>query len=232
MDNNFDELIDLNKRMISQNNMLIKQNEEIINLLKNLVDGSKEDGAGMEYVVMGENKNIEIDVDISAFEDPLDVGEVITVANSIDGELCVYKLSAKKSDGLKVEPSAIEENVKDYLNEFDDINFEITLVNLIGNAPTTQFSTSLLVALESLNQNIPIKSGICILGNTNGNNSFEFIDDLSEILRISIENGVKTVYLPMNSAIGVVHAPPMIMDYLTFYKSTDDALNKIFEKIE
>lgn len=231
MSDELDMLIKLNKNIVSQNNIIIRQNEDIINLLKKIADNSDDKGNGDDYVVMGENdERAEITTDV--FKKPLDAGEVLTVTYSVNEELCVYKLSAKKSSELKVVPAEIEDEVGNYLKDFGSTNYEITLDNLTGNGTTSQFSIPLLVALESLNQNIPIESSIAILGNENDNNSFDFIENLPEVLRISIENGAEKVYLPINSAISVAQAPPMILEYLVFYKSGSDAIEKLFKKIE
>ena len=52
--------------------------------------------------------------------------------------------------------------------------------------------------------------------------------NLPDILRVAIENGAKTIYASIKNSMAVLQAPPMIMDYLTFYKNDDDLLEKLF----
>jgi len=45
--------------------------------------------------------------------------------------------------------------------------------------------------------------------------------NLPDLLRVAIENKAENVYLSMKNSIAVIQAPPMIMDYLSFYKNND-----------
>ncbi len=207
-----DKLIELNER-------IVKQNDEIIDLLKEL-NGSEEDENPQEEIELPEEEDETPVKDVGEFfaEEQLCKGEVLFVANSQDNQIDIYKLCIKKSDGLKVSPSQIENEIR---NNFDDLNYEITLDNLTGSSMTTQFKVPLIAAIESLNNDEAIPSNACILDD-------ESFLNLPDILRIAIENGAETVYLSMKNAVSVLQAPPMIMDYLTFYKSNDDLFEKLF----
>lgn len=207
-----DKLIELNER-------IVRQNDEIIALLKEL-NGSEDDVNSPEEIELPKEDDNSPVKEVGEFfaAEELNEGEVLFVANSQDNQIDIYKLSIKKSDELKVSPSQIENEIR---NNFDDINYEITLDNLTGSSMTTQFKVPLLAAIESLNNDKAIQSNACILDD-------ESFLNLPDILRIAIENGAETVYLSMKNAVSVLQAPPMIMDYLTFYKSNDDLFEKLF----
>ncbi|MEE0025327.1 hypothetical protein [Methanobrevibacter sp.] len=209
-----DKLIELNEKIVSQN-------DEIINLLKQLNSSDEEITADTE---LPEEKSEAITKEVNEYfnNGDLDEGEVLFVANSQDNQIDIYKLGVKKSDELIISPSQIE---KEILNNFDDLNYEITLENLTGNGLTSQFKVPLLVAIESINNNQAIQSNICVLDD-------ESFINLPDLLRVAIENKAENVYLPMKNSIAVIQAPPMIMDYLSFYKNNDDLLEQLFEKKE
>jgi hypothetical protein len=206
-----DKLIKLNERIVNQN-------DEIIKLFKQLTSSEVEIPSPKVELFEEETETVTKDVNEYFANDNLNEGEVLFVANSQNNQVDVYKISVKKSDELSVFPSQIESEI---LDNFDDLNYEITLENLTSNSLTSQFKLPLLVAIESINNNHPIKSNICILDDEN------FIN-LPDILRIAIENKADKIYLSMKNSIGVLQAPPMIMDYLSFYKNGDDLLKKLF----
>jgi hypothetical protein len=206
-----DKLIELNERIVSQN-------DEIINLLKQLNSSDEE-------ITFEDDESPEEETGAAAKEvneyftnGDLDEGEVLFVANSQDNQIDIYKIALKKSEELVISPSQIENEI---LNNFDDLNYEITLENLTGNSLTSQFKLPLLVAIESINNNQVIQSNICILDD-------ESFINLPDILRVAIENKAEKVYLSMKNSIAVLQAPPMIMDYLSFYKNKEDLFEKLF----
>ena len=207
-----DKLIELNER-------IVKQNDEIIDLLKKL-NGTEDDANPQEEIELPKEDDETPVKEVGEFfaAEVLDKGEVLFVANSQDNQIDIYKLCVEKSDELKASPPQIENEIR---NNFDDINYEITLDNLTGNSLTTQFKVPLIAAIESLNNDSLIPSNACILDD-------ESFLNLPDILRIAIENGAGTVYLSMKNAVSVLQAPPMIMDYLTFYKNNDDLFEKLF----
>ena len=206
-------------RIIELNERIVKQNDEIIDLLKEL-NGSEDNVNSKEEIELPiEEDEIPIK-DVGEFfaTEILCEGEVLFVANSQDNQIDIYKLCVRQSDELKVSPSQIENEIR---NNFDDINYEIMLDNLTGSSLTSQFKVPLLAAIESLNNDEVIQSNVCILDD-------ESFLNLPDILRIAIENGAEIVFLSMKNAVSVLQAPPMIMDYLTFYKSNDDLFEKLF----
>ena len=205
-----DKLIKLNERIVNQN-------DEIIVLLKQLTSSEVETPSPKVELFEEEIETVTKDVNEYFANGDLNEGEVLFVANSQNNQVDVYKIGVKKSDELRVFPSQIESEI---LDNFDDLNYEITLENLTSNSLTSQFKLPLLVAIESINNNHPIRSNICIDDET-------FIN-LPDILRIAIENKAEKIYLSMKNSIGVLQAPPMIMDYLSFYKNDDDLLKKLF----
>ena len=206
-----DKLIKLNERIVNQN-------DEIIKLLKQFASSEVEIPSSEVELFEEEVETVAKEVNEYFDNGDLNEGEVLLVANSQDNQVDVYKISVKKSDELRVFPSQIESEI---LDNFDDLNYEITLENLTGNSLTSQFKLPLLVAIESIDNNQSIRSNICILDDEN------FIN-LPDILRIAIENKAKIIYLSMKNSIAVLQAPPMIMDYLSFYKNSDDLLKKLF----
>ena len=206
-----DKLIKLNERIVNQN-------DEIIKLLKQFASSEVEIPSSEVELFEEEVETVAKEVNEYFDNGDLNEGEVLFVANSQDNQVDVYKISVKKSDELRVFPSQIESEI---LDNFDDLNYEITLENLTGNSLTSQFKLPLLVAIESIDNNQSIRSNICILDDEN------FIN-LPDILRIAIENKAKIIYLSMKNSIAVLQAPPMIMDYLSFYKNSDDLLKKLF----
>ena len=207
-------------KIIEINEKIVEQNDEIIALLKQL-NGFEEESSSKEEMELPEEEETDIkDVNQYFANTELDEGEVLFVANSQDNQIDIYRLSVKESGELIVSPPQIENEIR---NNFDDTNFEITLNNLTGNGLTSQFKVPLIVAIESLNNNEVISSNACILDD-------ESFINLPDILRVAIENGCGKVYLSMKNAMAVLQAPPMIMDYLNFYKNNDDLMEKLFEK--
>lgn len=209
-DNDLNRLIEQNEKLISQNKLLIEQNNEIIALIKK------------EF--SSDDKSEIVEEEDFVFDCELGVGEVLTVASSLNNDLNIYKISVSCSNQFSVNPVGVESYVEKYLNGFDDKNFNITVDNLTGYDTTTLFNVPFIIAIESLNRNIPIQLGVCILDSSVQDN----INNLSEILRISIENGANKIFLPLKSAMGVVHAPPQLLNQLVFYKKIDDIIGELF----
>ena len=165
---------------------------------------------GRTTLVGNDNDNTVLDLELVS-------GEVLFVSNSSDGEIDIYKLSVKSCDEFNVIPQEIQSEIED---EIGIVNNEITIENLTGNGMTSQFKIPLLVAFESFNQDLPIDSSTVILEDV-------IFDNLPEILRISIENGASKVYLSLKNAMAILNAPPMITDYLEFYKTREHILEKL-----
>ena len=213
IEDKLDKLIELNEKIVNQN-------EEIINLLKG-------DDKGEENVVVSpvaeEPEDDDEDVpavnNVSKFfsTSELSSGELLFVANSQDSQIDIYKISVKASDELKVVPQEMEEETRNIL---DGGNYEITIDNLTGNSLTSQFKMPLLIAVKSFNEDMEIPSSVAILDD-------ESYVNIPDILRVAIENGAEKIYLSMKNAMSVLQAPPMIMDYLQFYKNKDDLLKHL-----
>lgn len=247
VDNEFDRLIELNETIVSQNEKLIAQNDRIIRLLSKLTGDDEKVGMPNLDVVVGEDgkvivgenltdsagdttpskpKEQIIDEKSDIIEDDedylldfdLDAGEVLFVSNSSDGGIDIYKLSVKASDEFKVVPDEIQSEIE---SEIGSVNNEIIIENLTGDGTTSQFKVPLLVAFESFNQDIPIDSNRVILDD-------ETFDNLPEILRVAIENGAKKVHLSLKNAMATLGAPPMIVNYLEFYKNREQIFEKLF----
>ena len=213
IEDKLDKLIELNERIVNQN-------DEIINLLKGDDNGEKN---VVESSLAEEPEDDDEDVpavnNVSKFfsTSELSSGELLFVANSQDSQIDIYKISVKASDELKVVPQEMEEETRNIL---DDGNYEITIENLTGNSLTSQFKMPLLIAVESFNENMSIPSNVAILDD-------ESYVNIPDILRVAIENGAEKIYLSMKNAMSVLQAPPMIMDYLQFYKNKDDLLKQL-----
>ena len=213
IEDKLDKLIELNERIVNQN-------DEIINLLKGDDNGEKN---VVESSLAEEPEDDDEDVpavnNVSKFfsTSELSSGELLFVANSQDSQIDIYKISVKASDELKVVPQEMEEETRNIL---DDGNYEITIENLTGNSLTSQFKMPLLIAVESFNENMSIPSNVAILDD-------ESYVNIPDILRVAIENGAEKIYLSMKNAMSVLQAPPLIMDYLQFYKNKDDLLKHL-----
>ena len=213
IEDKLDKLIELNERIVNQN-------DEIINLLKGDDNGEKN---VVESSLAEEPEDDDEDVpavnNVSKFfsTSELSSGELLFVANSQDSQIDIYKISVKASDELKVVPQEMGEETRNIL---DDGNYEITIENLTGNSLTSQFKMPLLIAVESFNENMSIPSNVAILDD-------ESYVNIPDILRVAIENGAEKIYLSMKNAMSVLQAPPMIMDYLQFYKNKDDLLKHL-----
>ncbi len=244
VENKLKRLIELNENIVSQNKTLIAQNDKIIRLLTKLT-GDNNDAVNINTVVaengevvIGENltspdindkasvkqkENIKEssemgnDNDNTVLDLELVSGEVFFVSNSSDGEIDIYKLSVKSCDEFNVIPYEIQSEIED---EIGIVNNEIIIENLTGNGMTSQFKIPLIVAFESFNQDLVIDSSTVILDD-------EIFDNLPEVLRISIENGASKVYLSLKNAMAILNAPPMITDYLEFYKTREHVLEKL-----
>ena len=210
IEDKLDKLIELNERIVNQN-------DEIINLLKGDDNGEKN---VVESSLAEEPEDDDEDVpavnNVSKFfsTSELSSGELLFVANSQDSQIDIYKISVKASDELKVVPQEMEEETRNILD------YEITIENLTGNSLTSQFKMPLLIAVESFNENMSIPSNVAILDD-------ESYVNIPDILRVAIENGAEKIYLSMKNAMSVLQAPPMIMDYLQFYKNKDDLLKHL-----
>ena len=213
IEDKLDKLIELNERIVNQN-------DEIINLLKGDDNGEKN---VVESSLAEEPEDDDEDVpavnNVSKFfsTSELSSGELLFVANSQDSQIDIYKISVKASDELKVVPQEMGEETRNIL---DDGNYEITIENLTGNSLTSQFKMPLLIAVESFNEDMEIPSSVAILDD-------ESYVNIPDILRVAIENGAEKIYLSMKNAMSVLQAPPMIMDYLQFYKNKDDLLKHL-----
>lgn len=151
------------------------------------------------------------------FDCELDVGEVFFIGNSDKENIDVYKLSIKKSDEFKVSPKELEEDIGNIIHDY---NCEITIDNLTGDGITNQYNVPLIVANESLVQNTVIASGTVILDD-------EFFENLSEMIKIAMENGAKKVHLSLKNAMSVINAPPVILEYLDFYRNYEQIFDKV-----
>ena len=247
VDNEFDRLIELNEAIVSQNEKLIAQNDRIIGLLSKLTGDDEKVGMPNLDVVVGEDgkvivgenltnsvsdttsaipKEEIIDEKSDIIDDDkdylldfdLDAGEVLFVSNSSNDEVDIYKLSVKASDEFKVVPDEIRPVIE---NEIGIVNNEIIIENLTGVGTTSQFKVPLIVAFESFNQDIPIDSNRVILDD-------ETFDNLPDILRVAIENGAKKVHLSLKNAMATLGAPPVIANYLDFYKNREQIFEKLF----
>ena len=245
VDNKLDNLIELNETIVNQNKRLIAQNDRIIELLKKLTGSDEKSNIDNISVVVGQDGEVVIGENLSpsviekdtstevnkeetkreVIKDKnsllgleLDPGEVFFVSNSSDDEVDIYRLSVKSSDEFHVVPGEIKSEIED---EIGLINNEIVIDNLTGNGTSTQFKVPLLVAFESFNQNIPIESNTVILDD-------ETFDNLPEILRVAIENGASKVHLSLKNAMAILNAPPKITDYLEFYKTREQIIEKLF----
>ena len=112
-----DKLIKLNERIVNQN-------DEIIKLLKQLTSSEVEIPSPKVELFEEEIETVTKEVNEYFANGDLNEGEVLFVANSQNNQVDVYKISVKKSDELSVFFFLIESEI---LDNFDDLNYEITL---------------------------------------------------------------------------------------------------------
>ena len=176
MEDKLDRLIELNERIVNQN-------DAIIDLLKKLT--------GKDEEIIEENE------DELIFESKLNSGEVLFVANSPDNQIDIYKLTVKKSDELKVSPPEIIDEIE---YDFDDNNYEITLDNLTGNSLTNQFNVPLAISIESLEKDASIPSEVCILDDETFNNLPEMLKvamtNGADKIHLAMKNAMVVAHAP------------------------------------
>ncbi len=239
-------LIELNEKIVAQNDEIIrlllklsgedKQNKDVNPLTDKANIGFDVDVNERGDVVVHsnssnektadnveENENSLFDYNIttktgeSLADIELDIGEVLFVGNSDDGNADIYKLSVKNSDKLKVSPQEIEAEIRSNLSDY---GCEIIIDNLTGEGITHQYGVPLIVANESLIQNSKLESGTVILDD-------ESFDNLYDILQIAMENGAKNVHLSLKNAMAVINAPPKLLEYLEFYRNYEQIFDKV-----
>ena len=183
MTQDLSELINLNKRIVSQNNKLINQNNEIIELLRIIAGSSDADELPMES---DEGDDFILDADCG-------IGSVLFIE-----EENIFKLTVK--------------------------NNETVVDNLTGDAPANDFALQQALANESVKRNLEIPRSTVILSKPQSQN-------LSQSLKICIENGCENIFVPITSMTQLVGAPDEIMTLikLDFYRSEDELISKVLK---
>lgn len=102
-------------------------------------------------------------------------------------------------------------------------NDETTVTNLTGSAEAKDFELQEIIANESIRNNAEIPSSTVIL-------SKQQAENLPSALKICIEQGVETAYIPFYSTTQLIGAPDELMTLIKIelYKETEDLLQKLF----
>ncbi|MBR2558185.1 MAG: hypothetical protein IKE95_07460, partial [Methanobrevibacter sp.] len=96
--------------------------------------------------------------------------------------------------------------------------------NLTGDAPANDFALQQALANESVKRNLEIPRSTVILSKPQSQN-------LSQSLKICIENGCENIFVPITSMTQLVGAPDEIMTLikLDFYRSEDELISKVLK---
>lgn len=196
------ELIEINKN-------IERQNEEIIRLLKKI--------AGEDDDLQAKKDNIlKLAPDfgdlLSSYkpenveEQPLDLS--LRIGSLLDNEIDVGEVYFV--EGTDIFKLSVNNN-------------EIMIDNLTGDGEPNEFALQELVANESIKNNESLEDGTVIL-------SQEQSQNLTETMKICVEQGATKVYMPLFASAQLVGAPQNLINYIKmdFYKNNDHLIEKLF----
>ena len=200
------ELIEINRN-------IEKQNREIIRLLKKIAG---EEEADDKYSLDREISKSFIN---SITRDLVDKG--------IIEEETGVETADEPSSGLPLD--VIHETGEVVFVEGDDIfrltvkNNETTVDNLTSSAEPDDFKLQEIIANESITNNQSLSNSTVILNESQSKN-------LDETLRFCMENGAKTVYVPLSESKQLMWTLDAIRTKINveFYKDDEYLINKLF----
>ena len=123
-----------------------------------------------------------------------------------------------KANGMRISGNLGLTN-KDYIINYQDLQ---------GIGLTSSLALSTLIALCSISMGKPTQSSLAILGEISISGAIKKVDNLADILQVSLDSGAKKILLPQTSAVDLGTVPPELISSfnLIFYQSAEDAVFK------
>ena len=179
------------------------------------------------------------------------VGSIYGASKAINGKIGIYRVEAIKLSGKgERKYLGIENNLKARDNadagfyclkaimgdntgiiDFEQNDLVISILDIFDVGITQKLALLNLVALSSLIYQRPTLPGLIVLGDITLSGTVIKQEDLIESLQVCVDNGAKTILLPMNSAAEFGNVPPelLAMSNLVFYSSPEEAINKALD---
>ncbi len=179
----------------------------------------------------------------------LDIGEVYTVitkderifpikieTNNINGNGS-YQITGRPS----IEAKETIKNVYNYIksnannmgvsNKLAEQTYITQLIDENSSGGNQEIGSAFYISMISIFINKPIKSKTVILGSMTINGNLIKTSNLYEKLEFVVEQGAKTVYIPISNQPDIVTMPSDIWSKLSilFYSSAEDLSRKVFE---
>lgn len=201
------ELIEINRN-------IEKQNKEIIRLLKKIAGEEEADDKHAH------DREISKSFINSIVKDFVDSGIVEEENNDVTDD--------EPSSGLPLD--AVHEPGEVVFVEGEDIfrltvkNNETTVDNLTSSNSSNDFKLQELIANESITKNQSLSNSTVILNESQSKN-------LDETLRFCVENGAKTVYVPLSESKQLMWTLDAVRTKINveFYKDDEYLINKLFD---
>ena len=180
--------------------------------------------------------------------DQLDIGESYSLISKSD-TIFPIKLEIKEVEGngkfeITGRPSAeTKDTIKNVFNllkaksinlgvqnRFLTKNFIVQIIDENNSGANDEIGAAFYCAMISLFLDKPIKAKSIVLGGLTVNGNLVRIGNLSTKLDFLIEQGVKTVYIPITNQVDFATLTPNVWSKLMLipYNETDDLVSKIF----
>lgn len=180
---------------------------------------------------------------------PLDIGEVYTVITKDDRMFPVkietnlvagsgsYQITGRPS----AEAKETIKNVYNYVrsnsgnmgisNIIDENTFATQLIDENSSGGNTEIGSAFYLSMISVFLKKPLKSKTVVLGSMTVNGNLVKTTNLYEKLEYIVEQGAKTVYVPLTNQPDAITMPGEIWSKLSilFYGSADELMRKAFE---
>ena len=123
-----------------------------------------------------------------------------------------------KANGSRIS-GTLSTTMKDYIINYQDLQ---------GIGMTSKLALPTLIALCSIALGKPTVSTLAVLGEISISGTMIKVDDLANVLQVSLDSGAKKILLPITSAgdLGSVPAELMGSFNIIFYNSAEDAVFK------
>lgn len=114
---------------------------------------------------------------------------------------------------------------------FDENTFATQLIDENSSGGNTEIGSAFYLSMISVFLKKPLKSKIVILGSMTVNGNLIKTTNLYEKLEYIVEQGAKTVYVPITNQPDAITMPGEIWSKLSilFYGSADELMRKVFE---
>ena len=114
---------------------------------------------------------------------------------------------------------------------FDENTFATQLIDENSSGGNTEIGSAFYLSMISVFLKKPLKSKTVILGSMTVNGNLIKTTNLYEKLEYIVEQGAKTVYVPITNQPDAITMPGEIWSKLSilFYGSADELMRKVFE---